>query len=177
MAGSGVEAVDKPEGLGRLRCGCGCACAEHLDALDYDIPALKAENARLVEKLATARALIEAQCGHIDAVNAAYEKGLAENAALRVRVERLEVPDIVMGEDSEVGFPMSDLGDLADDLQCDPGEVRQVRAYRTLPDRWLAHVVLTRDSDGFPDEAEPRLFDSEAEALAALAAAPGGDRE
>lgn len=145
-------------------------------ALSDAIARLEAENAALVKKLATARALIDAQCGHIDAVNAAYEKGLAENAALREAYERGQregvremSPDFLMGEDGEVGFPVSDLGDLADDLNLDPGEVRRVLAYRQLPDRWLAHVVLTRDADGAPDETEPQLFDSEAEALDALA--------
>ncbi len=38
------------------------------------------------------------------------------------------------------------------------------------PDRFLANVPVSFDDDGCPDDWEPRWFDTEAAALAALAA-------
>lgn len=92
------------------------------------------------------------------------EQAAAEITRLRAEVERLSKPGIFwLWEDTEYACEgwkeaLGDIGELA-------GVVRFVTA-APLPDKWGAHRVRTVDEHGDPDETEPVLFDSEAEAEA-----------
>lgn len=110
-------------------------------------------------------------------VLSAIEAVQAENAALRERVAALETPDSLMDPRGECTYHADDLFALADELELSPGECRRVLAFKDLPDRWLACVVVTRDDEGDPDDTELRLFASETEARAATAPTPGGEHE
>ncbi|MBO9099482.1 MULTISPECIES: DUF551 domain-containing protein [unclassified Rhizobium] len=52
----------------------------------------------------------------------------------------------------------------------EPGEPMRVATLFAGPDKWVADVPITWDTDGNPDDRETKWFDSEAEARAALSA-------
>lgn len=90
----------------------------------------------------------------------------AERDALREQVAELTTPDILGHDDytyyAEEGFD-------ADDLY--PGHMREVWGNRTLGMFWLARVPTEWDDEGDVAEDEVRLFNTKAEAEAALASA------
>jgi hypothetical protein len=71
-------------------------------------------------------------------------------------------------DDSEASYPDADMAAR----YLPPGSVMELGRIQELTPKWGAMVVLTRTEDGSPDEVELRLFDTEAEALTAVAAPP-----
>ncbi|HEV7286686.1 MAG TPA: hypothetical protein VGN75_17680 [Kaistia sp.] len=88
----------------------------------------------------------------------------AEITRLRAEVERLSKPDMFwLWQDPEYACEgwkeaLEETGSMA--------EVIRFQTAHELPDRWGAHLALTVDEHGDPDETKPALFDTEAEASA-----------
>ena len=59
---------------------------------------------------------------------------------------------------------------LTEDMRL--GDIMQIGTLISGPDKWAAHVAITWDDDGCPDETEVRWFDTKEEAEAAIAAKP-----
>ncbi len=75
-------------------------------------------------------------------------------------------PDYIYDPDNwEYTMDYADRGDIAEGI--DVGEVREFATLEKGPAKFAAHVVVSRDDDGDPDETEIRWFDTEAGARAA----------
>jgi hypothetical protein len=84
-------------------------------------------------------------------------------------------PDYVYDpEDWEVTQEWSDRSYLVDELYV--GELKRFSTLIQGPNKYAAHVVLTRDEAGDPDETKIRWFDTEAEAKAALSSTNSENR-
>lgn len=81
-------------------------------------------------------------------------------------------PDYVFDPDSwETTYSWDSRQDLLEDIGMDWGPIGEPKKLRTLvygPDRWVAHIVLSWDDTGDPDETEVRWYDTEEEAKAAI---------
>ncbi len=79
-------------------------------------------------------------------------------------------PDYIYDpEDWDVTYEWSMRRDLVDNLEIrhHPGEVKCLRTLVYGPDKFVTLVVLTRDTNGDPDETEIQWFDNEDAAAAA----------
>jgi hypothetical protein len=91
----------------------------------------------------------------------------AELTRLRALVEEMQTPDIYGDAHGRTVEP-SDIDEFVDG---DPyGTIREVWATRDLGLRWVARVACPPD-DSRDDETETRIFESHAEAVAAVEAA------
>jgi len=76
-------------------------------------------------------------------------------------------PDFIYDPDEwEFTFTWADRSDLMESI--DLGEIKQFDTLIKGPPKWAAHVILTCDEEGDPDETELRWFDTYEEARAAL---------
>ena len=71
----------------------------------------------------------------------------------------------------ETTYSVADLDALADEFELSPGEVRKAETLVKALPIWAAMVVLSRDEFGQPDETDLKWFDTEADAMAAVAGA------
>lgn len=74
-------------------------------------------------------------------------------------------------ENWEVTWEWSDRSEALDDADLSIGEIKRFNTLIQGPPKFAAHVALTRDDAGDPDDHEIQWFDTEDEAKAAIAKA------
>jgi hypothetical protein len=91
-----------------------------------------------------------------------------ETERLREALKVATTPDVI-GNDDGIGYSEDDFDGILDGYSA--GAVVEVWANKQLGQRWATRVPVSFDDEGDPDEDEFRLFDTPAEAHAAIAAA------
>lgn len=138
-----------------------------------DIPWLLAEVAQRDDALHLAQLALNAQASETAEL-------LLERTALARRIQTLEQQVSQMEaptsfqplNDPDLAVEPDALDDLADYIGIGVGKAAEIEAWRKLPNRWLACIVLTRDEDGGADETAYRVFATKEEAIAGLSVVP-----
>jgi hypothetical protein len=136
--------------------------AEYCKAIGRDVPVLEAlvhfQN-WVANTTVDNQSIVKDLRFMLDQSEAALQAGEA-------RIKELETPDQFWDRHAETSIPWKDWDCVSGGM--DIGDVERITPIHVLPDQWLAHVVVTRDENGDPDETDIRLFATESEARAAL---------
>lgn len=141
----------------------GLARAKH-DLSKFDNPQALIDSYKDDARLMIAASTVHAEYGRLKAES---ERMREENEAMKQRLK----PEWWYTEDGESA---GDAIDLAEYAQLHDGYMKVFGAAEVCVN-YVAHIILTRDDDGDPEETEFRVFDTEEEAKQALQQKGGED--